>query len=116
VQKPFFFSASEKFKLLGGWRPVHFLLAPEKFHQPELFVGKGEYYDLSFGRKKGFYPSYMDVCIFAAAAMPHINAVLHHGETVLEQSFPEQGVLSPVFFGVGRQIKKNKYPQDPVLV
>jgi len=48
--------------------------------------------------------------------MPHVNGILHHGKSILLQILAELGVILPVLFGFGGQIKKNKNPQDLVLV
>jgi len=48
--------------------------------------------------------------------MPCIDGVLQHRETIFLQAFPEKGKVSAVFFCVGWQIVKYKYPQNSVLV
>jgi len=58
----------------------------------------------------------MHIRILPAAAMPHVNGILHHGKSILLQILAELGVILPVLFGFGGQIKKNKNPQDLVLV
>jgi len=54
--------------------------------------------------------------ILPAAAMPHVYGILHHGKPILLQVLAELGVILPVLFGFGGQIKKYKNPQDLILV
>lgn len=101
---------------MGRIRFLCGVFTPEKLHHAELFVCEGEYDHFAFGRKEILYSSDMNIRIFATIAMTCVNGKLHHAEAVFLEIFPETGCMLPVLFGFGRQIKKYKYPQNPVFI
>ena len=58
----------------------------------------------------------MYIRILPAAAMPHINGVLHHGKSIFLQIFPELCIVFPVLLGFRWQVKKDEDPQNLVLI
>src|SRR5690606_14932722 len=106
----------KKFQLLRHRRQSGGGFAAEIFHHAELLVRNSQNADMAFLRKLLFYALDMYICIFPAAAMSYVNRELELPEPVLQNVFTEFRVNLPFFFGFGRQVKKYKYPQDPVLV
>ena len=109
------FLFSEKFELLprsiGGYN----FSGREYLHHTKLFVGNAQYAHLALWWEKHFYPFYMHLGIFTAGAVAHINGELKHGEAVAQKFLAEVGVGFPLFLGIGRQVKKHKYPHDTVF-
>ncbi len=106
----------KKLELLGCFGALAFRESTKKLHHPKLLVRQGENDDLTLGGQESFHAFNMYFGVFAAAAMAHINGILHHGKAILLQVFPELRVVFPVGFGFGWQIKKNEYPQNLILV
>ena len=73
----------KKLKLLGCFGTLAFRRSTKKFHHPKLLVREGEDDDFTFGRKESFHSLDVHLGIFAAAAMAHINGILHHSKAIL---------------------------------
>lgn len=81
------------------------LPAMKQFDHTELFIRKLEDTHVPLGRQEALDPFDMNICIFPAGAVPHIDTELEHLEPVGQQLFTEKRIGFPVFFGVRRQVK-----------
>jgi hypothetical protein len=95
----------EEFKLLGGFGGINQFSASEYLHHPELLIGDAHNPHMPFRRQDSLNPFDMHVGILPAAAMAYIHAELKHRKTVSHDLLSEQGIVSPVSFGVGWQVK-----------
>jgi len=97
------------------WQRRRFF-APKIKNIAVLLVGNQQDTYLAFLRYGRFYPSYMYIGAFAACTMPCIHRILHHGKSVLSQSFAKLCCFTPLYFGYYRQIKKYKNPHNMIGV
>src|SRR5690606_12073666 len=58
----------------------------------------------------------MHVRILVAVAVAHVDAELHHSETVALQILSKAGVVPSFFSGFGRQVEEDEYPHDPIFI
>lgn len=88
----------------------------EYLHHSELLVGDAHDAHVALGRQARLRPFYMDLCVFPAAAMPHVNAELEHLEAVVEHFFAEHGIILPVLLCFRRKIEKYQHPHDTICI
>lgn len=93
-----------------------FSLTDKVFHIAVLFIGDSQHANQPFFWQDVFHPLDVLSSVFQAGAMAHINGILHHGETVIEQTFPEVCVGFTLGLSFGRHIKEDKKPHNVVGV
>ena len=97
---------SKKFQLLRYFGTGAFDLAPEIQNLAVLFVRYAQDARHSGRRHRFADPPDMDLHIFLGDAVPDVDRVLHHRETVLFQCLAKLGRVAPFGFGMGRQVEK----------
>lgn len=91
---------------MTGGIGLDLFFADVEFDVGKLAVGDGEAAHLPILRKQGADPTEVDVGIFAAGTMAHIDGELEHGESVGEQVLAEVGGGFAFFLGFGGQVEK----------
>jgi len=88
----------------------------KNFHHAELFIGDAHNTDVPFFGKDLFDSDNMNVRIFPAVAVTHINGKLEHLEAVFQDVFTELRVDLTLCLGFRRKVEKYQYPQYSICV
>lgn len=91
-------------------------LTIKNLHHTKLLVSDTHNPYVPFIRKYLFNPGNMYVCVFPAAAMPHINGELKHLKSIFQYVLTELCVYFTLLFGFRRKIKKYQHPQYTVCI
>jgi hypothetical protein len=92
----------EQIKLPWFIRITDLFFPVKGFHSTKLFVRNRQNTNFSVVGQKRPDSSDVDIGVFAASTVPHIDRELMHGEAVLHQVFAKLGVGFFFEFGLGR--------------
>jgi hypothetical protein len=106
----------EHLQLLDGGGGKGGGMTVKDLHHTELLIGYAHNADMSFFRQDMLDPQNMNIGIFAAATVTHVNGELKHLKSIFHNVFTELSVYFTLQFGFRRQVKKYQYPQYSICV